>query len=126
MRIACIFVALAIGAAAQPIHETEATRARGLLTSPQWLDKAWGAYFAGRLHTAEMQQPLVDAFREAAALRNATGVTEEYGYVAALFDAAIESGITLPAVVLEPFEEKWRAPAIIFMVVDLPEPLGPR
>jgi hypothetical protein len=118
MRRACILLTLALSAAAQPIHETEVARARKMLSSPQWMEKAWGAYFAGRLHTAELEEPLIEAFREAAALRDAWDMSEEHGYVAALFDAAVESGITVPAALLEPFEEKWRAPAIVLLARD--------
>jgi hypothetical protein len=118
MRTACIFLAFALTAGAQPIHETEAARARRLLASPEWLDKAWGAYFAGRLHSDELKEPLIEAFREASALRDAAGYSQEHGYVAALFDAAIESGITVPAALLEPFEEKWPAAAIILLARD--------
>lgn len=118
MRTACIFLAVALTAAAQPIQETEAARARRLLASPQWLDKAWGAYFAGRLHSAEMGETLIEAFREAPALRDASSYSQEHGYLAALFDAAIESGITVPAELLEPFEENWAAPAIILLARD--------
>jgi hypothetical protein len=89
-----------------------------MLSSPQWLEKAWGAYFAGRLHSTELQEPLVDALREAAALRDAYFGTEEYGYVAALFDAAIESEFTVPAAVLDLFEDKWRAPVVILLARD--------
>ena len=44
----------------------------GWLSSRQWLDKARGAYFAGRIHSADLQEPLIEAIREATALRNAT------------------------------------------------------
>jgi hypothetical protein len=89
-----------------------------MLSSPQWLEKAWGAYFAGRLHSTELQEPIIDALREAAALRDAYFGTEEYGYVAALFDAAIESGFTVPAAVLDLFEDKWRTPVVILLARD--------
>jgi hypothetical protein len=115
MRAVYVLIMCAVSAAAQPVGEAEAARARRLLASPQWLDKAWGAYFAGRLHAAELREPLIEAFRETAALRDAAPVTEAYGYLAALFDAAIESGITVPAATLEPFEEKWSAPVIILL-----------
>ena len=57
MRTAC--------SAAPPPHG-------GWLSSRQWLDKARGAYFAGRIHSADLQEPLIEAIREATALRNAT------------------------------------------------------
>ena len=115
MRIACIFLALTFSAAAQSIPEIEIARARNLLASPQWSERAWGVYFAGQLRAEGLTEPIVGAFREAAALRDSTAGTEEHAYVAALFDAAIQSGIRVPAVVLEPFEEKWREPAIVLL-----------
>jgi hypothetical protein len=117
MRTLCVLLALSLGAAAQPTVENEAARARGLLRAAGWQEKAWGAYFAGRLHAAELQEPIIDAFREAAALRDATG-PQERGYVAALFDAAIESEMTVPVEVLRPFEEKWSATVLILLARD--------
>ena len=118
MRLACILLALAFGAGAQSIPESETARARRLLESPQWRDKAWGAYFAGRLDSDESKESLIEAFRGASALRDATPITEEYGYLAALFDAAIQSGITVPAELLEPFEGSWRTTVIILLARD--------
>jgi hypothetical protein len=118
MRLACILLALAFGASAQSIPESETARARRLLESPQWRDKAWGAYFAGRLASDELKESLIEAFRGASALRDATPITEEYGYLAALFDAAIQSGITVPAELLAPFEANWRAPVVILLARD--------
>jgi hypothetical protein len=118
MRLACILLALAFGAGAQSLPESEAARARRLLESPQWRDKAWGVYFAGRLHSEELNQSLIEAFRSASALRDAKPVGEEYGYVAALFDSAIQSGITVPAEFLEPFEGSWRTAVIILLARD--------
>ena len=71
MRSACILLTFVLAAGAQSIPESEAARARRLLASPQWLDKAWGAYFAGRLHSEELHQSLIEAFRGASALRDA-------------------------------------------------------
>jgi hypothetical protein len=118
MRSACILLTFVLAAGAQSIPESEAARARRLLASPQWLDKAWGAYFAGRLHSEELHKSLIEAFRGASALRDARAVGEEWGYVAALFDAAIQAGLTVPAELVEPFEANWRAPAIILLARD--------
>ena len=118
MRHARILLALALSVGAQSLPENEVARVRRLLSSPQWRDKAWGAYFAGGLHSDELKEPLIEAFREASALRNAWDMSEEYGYVAALFDAAIQSGISVPAELLEPFEEHWRAPVIVLLSRD--------
>jgi hypothetical protein len=119
MRHACILLALALSAGAQSLPESEVAHARRLMESPQWRDKAWGAYFAGRLQSEELKEPLIEAFREASALRDARSVTEEHSYVEVLFDAAIESGITVPAELLEPFETNWRPAVIILMARDL-------
>jgi hypothetical protein len=120
MRAACILLGISLAAWAQQprIDEAEAAHARRLLSSAQWLDRAWGAYFAGRLPSAELREPILDALREAAALRDTTGVTGENGYLAALFDAAIESGIAVPPAVLQPFEEHWQARVIILLARD--------
>src|ERR1039457_2656210 len=91
MRFACMLLTVVLAAGAQSISENEAARARHLLASPQWQDKAWGVYFAGRLHSDELKEPIIEAFREASALRDAKPVTEEYDYLAALFDAAIQT-----------------------------------
>jgi hypothetical protein len=118
MRSACILLTFVLAAGAQSIPESDAARARHLLASPSWQDKAWGVYFAGRLNSDDLTDSLLDAFRGASPLRDARPVSEEYGYVAALFDAAIQSGITVPAELLEPFEEKWRAPVVILLARD--------
>jgi hypothetical protein len=96
MRTLSLLLAFSLSGAAQPIAEADAARARHLLSSPQWQDKAWGAYFAGRLHSADLEQPLLDALREAAALRDVAWRTEEYGYLTALFDAVVESESEFP------------------------------
>ncbi|MGD0049089.1 MAG: hypothetical protein ABSE42_18985 [Bryobacteraceae bacterium] len=112
---------LAAGAVcAQPaaVSAQETERARQLLNSAQWVDKAWGAYLAGRLHSDDLDRLLIEQFREAGALRNAQGYTDEHAYVATLFDAAIEAGITVPAGLLEPFEESWPYPVLILLARD--------
>jgi hypothetical protein len=118
MRQAWILLALTLCAGAQSLPESETARARRLLESPQWRDKAWGAYFTGRLATDELKESLIEAFRGASALHDAKPWTEESGYLAALFDAAIQSGITVPAELLEPYEENWTTPVIILLARD--------
>jgi hypothetical protein len=107
-------VATAVWAQPASIGAQETGRALQLLHSPLWVDKAWGAYFAGRLHAEDLQEPLIEEFRLAAALRNEPA-GEEHAFVAALFDAAIEADISVPAPVLEPFEENWTAPVLILL-----------
>jgi len=95
--VASFLAAGALCAQPSPVSVQEAERARQLLGSAQWVDKAWGAYFAGRLHSDDLDQLLIEQFRQSAALRNAQGYTDEYAFLAVLFDAAIEAGITVPA-----------------------------
>ncbi len=107
----------AIGIAAQPapVVSQQVEQARGLLRSVRWTDNAWGIYLAARLHSDELNKSLVEEFRNAAPMRNATPYSEEYAFVAVLFDGAIEAGITVPAELLEPFEQNWHAPVLILL-----------
>jgi hypothetical protein len=89
--------------------------ARGLLQSPQWADRAWGVYLVGRLHSDDLNNLLVEEFRKAALIGNASPSSEEYAFVAALFDGAIEAGVTVPVALLEPFEQRWAAPVLILL-----------
>jgi hypothetical protein len=116
--VASFLAAGALCAQPSPVSVQEAERARQLLGSAQWVDKAWGAYFAGRLHSDDLDQLLIEQFRQSAALRNAQGYTDEYAFLAVLFDAAIEAGITVPAESLEPFEENWPSPVLILLARD--------
>lgn len=118
MRLVFPALALVFCAAAQSIPESETVRARHLLDSPAWRDKAWGVYVAGRLNSEEYRDRLVDAFREASGLQDAPSFSEEHAYLAALFDAAIQSGIRVPAEILEPFVAGWRAPVIVLLAGD--------
>ncbi len=112
--IPLIFTATAVSAQPASVAAQETGRALQLLHSPLWVDKAWGAYFAGRLHADHLQEPLIEEFRLAAAIRNQPA-GEEHAFLAALFDAAIESDLTVPAAVLEPFEENWTVPVLILL-----------
>jgi len=108
----------AISAQSESISAQEAARARQSLQSTQWIDKAWGAYFAGRLHSDQMREPLIEQFRASEVLRDAMSGSEEHAYMLVLFDAAIESDITVPAELLQPFEENWAAPVLILLARD--------
>ena len=117
---ALIGVALAAAAAAsaQPasIAAQEEARARLLLYSTQLPEKAWGAYFASRLHSTDLDSTLVDELRAAAPLAGSAHFgSEEYGFLAALFDALIESEIQVPADLLQPFEGAWTGPVLILL-----------
>lgn len=99
--------------AAQPmsIADQEAARARILLASPNWTEKAWGAYFAGRLHSDDLRTPLLDQLRAAAH-------QADPHYVSVLLDAAIESQLAAPAADIEPFLDNWNAAAVILLALS--------
>jgi len=116
--IAVLLAAEVLSAQPASFGAQEAGRALQLLNSPQWVDKAWGAYLAGRLHSGDLDQRLIEEFRLAAPLGDSESGTEEHAYVTVLFDAAIEAGITVPAALLEPFQEHWIAPVVILLARD--------
>jgi hypothetical protein len=123
MRLARVWIAIPLAAGAlcaQPasISAQETDRARQLLGSAQWVDRAWGVYLAGRLHADDLNQLLIEQFREAAAFRNAASYADEHAFLAVLFDAAIEAGVTVPAALLEPFEESWAPTVLILLARD--------
>ena len=120
---ACALIAILLTAEALSAQQTligaqEIERAQRLLGSAQWLEKAWGAYLAGRLHSEDLNQLLIEEFRSASALRDAPFRSEEYAFLAVLFDAAIESGVTVPSPLLEPFAENWASPVLILAARD--------
>lgn len=106
--------------AAQPegFHAQEVERARRLIQSWNWVEKSWGVYWAGRLHSEDLEEPLIEQFRSAAVLRDSPPYSEEHAFVAVLFDAAIEANILVPPVLLEPFTEKWLAPVLVLLARD--------
>jgi hypothetical protein len=116
MRSAAIVFALALTLAAQPGDQSDVARAQRLLASPRWIDKAWGAYYAATLHSDKLNDSLIEAF-QSAPLRAERG-TEAYGFVAALFDSAIQSNLHLPTELLESFGETWTAPVVILLARD--------
>jgi hypothetical protein len=105
--------ATAIFAQSSGIRDQEKQRAARLLLSPAWTDRAWGAYFAGRLHTDELNEQLMEQLRIATALRDMPSYSEEHAFTAVLFDSLIESGTSVPARMLEPFAQGWTAPVLI-------------
>lgn len=107
-----------LGAQGTSIGAQEVEHAKQLLNSIRWAEKAWGAYIAGRLHSDALREPLVEQLRSAAGLRDSHYDSEEYAFLAALFDAAIEGGIDVPADVLEPFLTSWTEPALILLARD--------
>jgi len=113
--IALLLAATAGYAQPAPMAAQETARALQLLHSTRCVDKAWGAFFAGRLHSDDLREPLLEALRNAAPLGNALSDTDEYGFVAALFDALIEGDIAAPAEALRSFEERWSNPVLILL-----------
>jgi hypothetical protein len=83
-------------------------RAENLLSSASVLDRAWGAYEAGRLHENSLDKLLTDRLGEAVIYVDSASASEERAYVFVLFDALIESGVKVPADVLLPIKERWR------------------
>ncbi len=67
--IATLLVTEVLSAQPASISVQETGRALQLLNSPQWVEKAWGAYLAGRLHSDELDQRLIEEFRLSAPLR---------------------------------------------------------
>jgi hypothetical protein len=118
-RIAIALCLAALPGRAQPsIADEESARAKKLLQSTRWSDKAWGAYFAGRLHDESFREPVIAELRLQAPLRSAPRDSEEYAYVQALFDALIELGGQAPADAILPFETEWRAEILILLARD--------
>jgi hypothetical protein len=113
---------LAISLAAQgtlaqslPIAGQQVAQARALLQSMHRAERAWGVFLAARLHSDDLNKLIVEEFRTAAPLRDATPYSAEHAFVAALFDRAIEAGISVPAPLVEPFEHSWTAPVLIML-----------
>ena len=104
--------------------DADAARARELLNSQTLVDRAWGAYYAGRLRDSGLRDILIDNLRAAPPLGNtpqfvysAKGRTfsPEYAFVASLFDALIEIRGVVPLDAIMPFEAHWRAPVLILL-----------
>jgi hypothetical protein len=113
-----IFLAIAtfLLAQGQEILQEEIQRARNLLKAPSWESKAWGLHIAGRLHSRSLDQDLLAQLQSATKLIAADPKSIEHAFVSVLFSALIESGVTVPAQLLEPFLESWTAPALILLV----------
>jgi hypothetical protein len=67
-----------------------------LLQSRQWVERAWGAYLAGRLHSDDLEQSLIQQFQSAAALHGFGSYSDEWWSLNVLFDVAIHSDIVVP------------------------------
>src|ERR1051325_4940758 len=108
LRITAVLMAFGV-VNAQSIGDQEAARARLLLQSPDWAEKAWGAYFAGRLHSDGLRAPLVEQIHAAAPL------TAPRELVSVLLDAAIELQLELHTGEIEPFQSGWPEASLILL-----------
>ncbi|MCX6611716.1 MAG: hypothetical protein NTW74_12800 [Acidobacteria bacterium] len=109
-------IATLLLAQGQEIHQEEIQRARHLLKAPSWEEKAWGLHIAASLHSRSLDQDLLAQLQSATRLIAADPKSIEHAYVSVLFEALIESGVTVQAQLLEPFLESWTAPALILLV----------
>ncbi len=96
----------------------ERQRAEELLSSTSLTSRAWGAYLAGHLHLAQLDDLLCERLAEAQIYRDWDFDSEEHAYVLALFDALIESGQKVPTDILIPFKENSRDEVLILMARD--------
>jgi hypothetical protein len=119
MRVSAAWLAMSFLAAAlsaqSPDGPQDAAHARVLLHSTEWKEKAWGAYFAGQLHSEELAADIVEQFQANAIHATASLKSEEYAFIASLFDAAIESGVQVPAGLLQPFEKNWDESVLVLL-----------
>ena len=113
--LALTWMAGALPAQNPTVAEQEAQRARKLLASPQWVEKAWGVYLSAALRGPDLNDILVEQFRMAEPLRNATHWMDERAFVDVVFDAAIDSGANIPTGLLEPFLENRTIPTLILL-----------
>lgn len=115
---AIFFLAMACFAQSRFDGPPDVARARMLLHSAQWADKAWGAYFAGQLQSPDLAPDILDELRSNAGVAAASESSEAYGFIAALFDAAIQTGVQASSAVLEPFEKNWDQPVLILLALS--------
>jgi hypothetical protein len=112
--VLCLSVCVC-AAQSTPTLASEIARARALLQSAQWVDKAWGAHLAISAHDDSLRDLLIDDLRRAQPLSRAPENTAEYAYVQSLFDALIQIGAELGSEAILPFERKWRPEALILL-----------
>jgi hypothetical protein len=92
-------------------------RAKALLHSANWSDKAWGAYFSAGLRSEDLNDALIEELRLAKPIREG-GSPLEFAYEQSLLDALIQSGKVAPAGLALPFERWWRAEVLILLSRD--------
>jgi len=111
-----VLILIAARSAEQPsIREREVARARELMASSVLTERAWGVYFAGRLHSEELNKLLIDDFRWAADYREAVLDSEGYAFVSVLLDSAIEQRLMVSSDLLLPFFANWPAPSLMLL-----------
>lgn len=103
---------------AQADAVAEQHRIEQLLSSPTLTERAWGAYWAGRVHEPSVNELLLRQFSDAQSYTDADDSSEEYGYVLTLFDALIQAGMKVPADLLMPFKDQWRDEVLILLARD--------
>jgi hypothetical protein len=92
-------------------------RAKALLHSASWSDKAWGAYFSTGLRSGELSDALIEELRLAKPIPDG-GSPLEFAYEQSLLDALIQSGKVVPAGLALPFGRWWRAEVLILLSRD--------
>ncbi len=115
---ALVVGALSLSAAfAQPASPValESARAKGLMESPRLIDKAWGAWLAGRLEDDSLRAMLIEQLRQAVALRDSEWNSEPRGYVEALFDSLIVSGTKVSGDAILAFADCCRTEVLILL-----------
>lgn len=115
---AALFLAAGSASAQPGMAAAETVRARTLLDSPNTAEKAWGAYFAARLHEGSFREPLIAQLRLQIPFSGAAPDYETPAYIRVLLDALIELGGPVPADAVLPFESQWRAETLILLARD--------
>jgi hypothetical protein len=90
-----------------------------LLASPSLVDKAWGVFYAGRLHVPSLNARLIDQLNSMEPHRDAGVRSAERAYLQTIFDALIVSGTVVPARNLMPFAERWPDEVLILLAREL-------
>jgi hypothetical protein len=89
-------------------------RAKALLHSTLWSEKAWGAYFSAGLRSEELNDALIEELKLAGPMRE-DPQDPQSTCVQAILDALIQSGKVVPTDALLPFVEQRRPEALILL-----------
>lgn len=100
----------------------DVARAKGLLNSSRLVDRAWGAYSAGVLKDDDLHSLLIQQLRAANPLAPAfapgSTYSAEFAYDAALLDALIQEGGTVPTEAILRFDRRdqlWQMQVLILL-----------